>query len=240
MEAVIASTMMKPDARVLHKQVVKAGVLIWNDVVDEGRNAFYQWHNGEHIPERMEIPGFVRGRRYANLGRSPEWFTLYEATALDVLVSEEYLTRLNNPTPATVETLRYFRNTGRSVCSLERAVGTAVGGYAVVARFDRGEAEIDGERSRKEAVKALEIVECLTGVVSTSLYGSDESASLIDTAESMTRKFDVSHMTLLVEASHLYAAKEALCVIKSRSWPDCGLTLRDENGIYQLEVCFFK
>lgn len=238
MEAVLDSTLMKPVSREFRNGVSTAGVLIWNDVTDEGRNAFYQWHNGEHIPERMEIPGFVRGRRYANPGKSPEWFTLYEATALDVLVSQDYLTRLNNPTRATLETLRYFRNTARSVCSLERAVGSAAGGYAVVVRFDRGEAAVDWNSARKEAVKALEIVECLTGVVSTSLYGSDESASLIDTAESMTRKFDVSYMTLLVESSHRSAANDALNLIRNRSWSACGIKPREENGVYQLEVCF--
>lgn len=238
MDAVIASTLMKPLGREIRNRVSTAGVLIWNDVTDEGRDAFYKWHNGEHMPERMEIAGFVRGRRYANPGQSPEWFTLYEATSLDVLVSKDYLSKLNNPTPATTETLKHFRNTARSVCSLERAVGNTAGGYAVVMRFDRGEGAFDVGTTQQEAVKALEIVESFTGVVSTSLYGSDESASLINTAESKTRPFDVSYMTLLVETSHRAAAEQALRVLKQRCWSDVGVAPRDENGIYQLEVCF--
>ena len=35
-----------------------AVVLVWNDVADEGREQFYQWHDREHIPERLATPGF--------------------------------------------------------------------------------------------------------------------------------------------------------------------------------------
>ncbi len=42
----------------------KAVVAIWNDILPEGRDNFIEWHNREHIPERVSIPGFLRGRRY--------------------------------------------------------------------------------------------------------------------------------------------------------------------------------
>ena len=69
-------------------------VLVWNDVAEQGREQFYDWHDKEHIPERLAIPGFRRGRRYTRPGHSPEWLTMYEADDLDVLVSPEYLKRL--------------------------------------------------------------------------------------------------------------------------------------------------
>ena len=42
-------------------------IAIWNDITDEGRANFYEWHDREHIPERVAIPGFLRGRRYIAL-----------------------------------------------------------------------------------------------------------------------------------------------------------------------------
>src|ERR671934_1494326 len=72
-------------------------VIVWNDVAPEGRDQFYDWHDKEHIPERLAVPGFRRGRRYIRHGHSPEWLTLYEATDLSVLVSNAYLERLNAP-----------------------------------------------------------------------------------------------------------------------------------------------
>lgn len=221
--------------RRLARGVTTAGVLIWNDVTDEGRSAFYQWHNGEHMPERMAIPGFIRGRRYASAGETPQWFTLYEAASLDVLVSPAYLERLNNPTPATQATLRFFRHTARSVCLLQRGIGSTVGGHAVVLRFD-GQPDDQG-LAQALAIETLQSVEQQEGVVSTSLYGADRSASRIDTAESRTRSFDVPQMTLLIETSHQSSARLALENIRRIDWGCVGLSLRQEHGLYDLEVC---
>lgn len=114
----------------------EGAVLVWNDVVSAGREQFYEWHDKEHIPERLAIPGFRRGRRYVRPGHSPEWLTMYEAADLDVVVSPAYLERLNTPTPATVDTLRYFRNTSRAVCRIVHSVGSSSGGHVLALRLD--------------------------------------------------------------------------------------------------------
>jgi len=69
----------------------RAAVIVWNDIAPQGREQFYRWHDKEHIPERLAVPGFLRGRRYAKRGHSPEWLTFYEGADLDVLTSPEYL-----------------------------------------------------------------------------------------------------------------------------------------------------
>ena len=99
----ICSSLMVDKQRTLPSGIASAGVLIWNEVTPEGRSAFYQWHNSEHMPERMSIPGFIRGRRYASDGAITQWFTLYEAASLDVLVSPAYLDRLNHPITPLLE-----------------------------------------------------------------------------------------------------------------------------------------
>jgi hypothetical protein len=234
----ISSSLIADKHRQLQGGIATAGVLIWNEVTAEGQQAFYRWHNDEHMPERMAIPGFIRGRRYASDSASPQWFTLYEAASLDVLVSPAYLERLNNPSPATQATLKFFRNTARSVCLLQRAAGTAVGGYALVLRFDGRDESTSSQAAHAQAVAALEAVEAVTGVVSTSLYGAELSASQIATAESKTRTLDVPDLTLLVEVSHKHAAEQCLNLIKGFDWLQCGLALRQEHGLYSLEVCF--
>ena len=42
----------------------EGAVAIWHDIAPEGREDFYAWHGEEHMPERVGIPGFLRGRRY--------------------------------------------------------------------------------------------------------------------------------------------------------------------------------
>jgi hypothetical protein len=54
-------------------------VAIWHDLLPEAKDAFYEWHNREHMPERAGIPGFRRGRRYIATAGGPEYFNLYEA-----------------------------------------------------------------------------------------------------------------------------------------------------------------
>jgi hypothetical protein len=111
-------------------------VVIWNDVKPEGREAFYAWHDKEHMVERLALPGFLRGRRYRKAGHSPEWLTLYEANDLDALCSPEYLARLNAPTPQTTATLVHFANTSRAVCRIGQSVGMSSGGYVLALRLD--------------------------------------------------------------------------------------------------------
>src|SRR5215510_8735104 len=122
-------------------------VIVWNDIAAEGRARFYEWHDKEHIPERLAIPGFQRGRRFSCVGHSPEWLTLYEADSLDVLVSQAYLARLNAPTQATIETLRYFANTSRAVCRVVHSLGRSTGGHILVLRLDVDGADRDAVSS---------------------------------------------------------------------------------------------
>src|SRR5215472_8759685 len=90
-------------------------VVIWHDIAPEGRQAFYAWHGREHMPERTSIPGFLRGRRYVSeAGESPEFFNHDEAVSVCTVTGPEYRLRLDNPSPCTQATVRYFRNVSRS------------------------------------------------------------------------------------------------------------------------------
>ena len=40
----------------------KGAMAFWNDVTADGEADFNHWHVFEHIPERVGVPGFLRGR----------------------------------------------------------------------------------------------------------------------------------------------------------------------------------
>jgi len=63
----------------------QGAVAIWHDIAPEGRSDFYAWHGREHMPERVGIPGFLRGRRYIALDGAPEFFNLYETAARETV-----------------------------------------------------------------------------------------------------------------------------------------------------------
>jgi hypothetical protein len=183
----------------------KAVVLIWNDVTDEGRGAFYEWHNNEHMPERLAIPGFIRGRRLRGDDAHPEWLTIYEADDLPVLTGETYLERLNHPTPATRATVRHFRNTARSICTVSLSTGISTGGWICAARLDIAANAADGfTRYLAETMFAT-----LTGhpsVLAVHLCDADTQASNIETNEAKERAFTVPTRIVLVEAATREAA----------------------------------
>jgi len=214
----------------------QAAVLIWNDVAQEGREQFYEWHDKEHMPERLKLPGFRRGRRFIRPGHSPEWLTMYEAVDLSALVSPQYLARLNAPTPATVSALRDFRNTSRAVCRLVYSVGSSTGGHVLALRLSVDPAQSDA-MCRYLCNEAFARAMLLTGVVACHLYGADSSASYVDTVESSTRKFDVPAWVLLCEASTPVAADKARGVMHERQFERLGVEVRSDGAVYALEIC---
>lgn len=211
-------------------------VLVWNDVAEQGRDQFYEWHDKEHIPERMAIPGFRRGRRYARHGHSPEWLTMYEADDLGVVVSPEYLQRLNAPTQGTVKTLQYFQNTSRAVCRVVYSVGSSSGGHVLAMRLDVPAAQSDA-MCRYLSMEVFPRALALIGVVASHLYTADQPASHLNTAESSTREFDVPSWVLLVEATTPDAAEQARKLIDGPELERLGVIVRGDAAIYSLEIC---
>lgn len=125
------------------------GILaIWHDVGEAIGDEYEQWYFGEHLPERVGVPGFVAGRRYEALTGAPKFLTYYEGTGPEVFVSKSYMDRLNDPTPLTARVLRHFRGTNRTICRRTWEAGAIRGAWGVAARIDRGgEAAGEGEGS---------------------------------------------------------------------------------------------
>ena len=213
-----------------------AAVLIWNDVAPQGRDQFYRWHDKEHIPERLALPGFRRGRRLRKAGHSPEWLTIYEADDVSALLSREYLARLNAPTPATTATLNHFRNTSRAVCRVAHSEGDSTGGHVLAMRLDvdAGNGDALCRYVRDDAFPRLM---ARAGILACHLFAADTSASYLNTAESSTRTFDVPAWVFLCEASMLDAANDARTVFDAPASTALGIAVRDDCATYTLEIC---
>ena len=213
----------------------RAAVVIFNDVTPEGREEFYRWHDREHIPERLAVPGFRRGRRLGCRGHSPEWLTLYEADDLAVLTSPAYLAQLNAPTPATVSAVAHFRNTSRSICRVVHSLGSSTGGYVLALPMNVS-AEAGDALKRVMIEAAFPRLIGTTGIVACHLYAADMAASLARTTESARRAFDVPPWVALCEASTAEAAaaaKDVVCDELGRH----GIEAPGGGAVYALEIC---
>jgi hypothetical protein len=161
-------------------------VCIWHDLLPEARDDFHQWHNREHMPERVGIPGFRRGRRYVAIAGTPEYFNLYEADSAEVLGGQDYLNRLNAPTEWTRQVVPSFRNVSRSICRVVYSHGVGQGAFMLTLRFDVGQSD------RSRVVKALRqlLLPPLCdnrGIAGVHLCLADESISKVETAEKKAR-----------------------------------------------------
>ncbi|MFZ0623325.1 MAG: hypothetical protein WAM76_15155 [Pseudolabrys sp.] len=119
--------------------IQQPGVLaIWNDC-RAGREAeFDAWFQGEHLLERLSVPGFLFGRRHQAISGSAGYFNFYLVESPDVLTSRPYLERLDNPTPMTRKIMsEVFLNMNRTVCRRTLRRGDFRGAFTVTARFDQ-------------------------------------------------------------------------------------------------------
>lgn len=113
------------------------GILaIFNDCVAGREAEFEEWFQGEHLIERLAVPGFLFGRRHQAISGSCGHFNFYLAESPAVLTSKPYLERLDNPTPMTKKIMsEVFINMNRTICRRALRRGAFRGAYAVTARF---------------------------------------------------------------------------------------------------------
>ena len=118
---------------------IGCGILaVWNDCAPGEEAGYEDWYLGEHLIERLSIPGFRWGRRYRRVNGAPdalpEYMTYYEVDAPEVLSSDAYLARLNDPTPETHRIMtNVFRNMNRTICRRVAGAGAIRGGYVAAA-----------------------------------------------------------------------------------------------------------
>lgn len=211
----------------------RAVVAIWNDILQEGRTNFIEWHNREHIPERVAIKGFRRGRRYVAEHGSPEYFTLYEADDTAVLSGPDYLERLDNPTPWTRDATQAFRHTVRGVCATAFSSGSGDGGLMTTLRFnaDSGRADELSAYLRPVLADILKMP-ALSGI---HLCMTDKKASGIETQERKGREVGVPDWIVLIEGSWAAAVDAATERLLAGDLASHGVQGDIDRGLYRLE-----
>lgn len=116
------------------KAEIGDGILaVWNDCRVGAEPEYEAWYEGEHLQERLAVPGFQTARRYRSLlDRSPVYFTYYETASADVLTSAPYRARLQSPTPMTRRIMSgIFLNMTRAICRRVDQAGAATGPIVV-------------------------------------------------------------------------------------------------------------
>jgi hypothetical protein len=114
------------------------GILaIFNNVAAGREGDFEEWFQHEHLAERIGVPGFLLGRRHEAVSGQPRYFNYYLTQSADVLKSQAYLARLDDPTPMTRTTMsEIFKDMIRTVCHRTFRRGAMRGAATIAVRFD--------------------------------------------------------------------------------------------------------
>jgi hypothetical protein len=214
-------------------------VAIWHDLLPQSKHAFYEWHNREHMPERVGIPGFRRGRRYIAIAGAPEYFNLYEADSPEVLGGQDYLNRLNSPSPWTKAVVPSFKHVARSICKVAYSGGVGQGGTVLTKRFDIAEADRERIKTRLRQDILPKLID-LPGIAGAHLLLADEAISTVETAEKKARADTTAVPTwiVLIEGSNEAVVRAADALFHQHLNPELGAQIAFETAVYQLEhVC---
>ncbi|MEP9397474.1 hypothetical protein [Mesorhizobium sp. KR2-14] len=108
-----------------------AFLALWNGFDPALLDEYECWHTFEHVPERLSVPGFLSGKRYASGGGAERrFFTLYELESLQVLESAAYRELVDEPTRWSAKMRRSFSGFRRYPCRRVAAAGSGLAGAA--------------------------------------------------------------------------------------------------------------
>lgn len=212
-----------------------SGILaIWHDVASEHWQDTIAWYDREHHAERVDIPGFLSARRYVAVDAAPRLFIRYETEGVDVLSSQAYLERVNNPTPWSLVGQRTIINNTRTVCRVTARAGRAEGGFALSLRLTPGEPSVDARRLLQWEEFAGKLLE-RWGLLAVELWTADLDRTTIPSSEKRLRAVPdaVANVVVVVHATEEAPLHEALATDLSpdrlrEQWSDV------QSGLYRL------
>ena len=121
----------------------RAFLSLWSGLSPGYEREFDSWHTTEHMPERLGVPGFLRGRRYERADASDHsMFILYEGEHLDTFRSPGLLARLNDPTEWSKRVQPALVNFVRGPCRTLISLGEGVGGAIAAIRVSGGAGDV--------------------------------------------------------------------------------------------------
>lgn len=186
-------------------------LIIWNDFGGADEGEYESWIVREHMNERMQVPGFLRGRRYVGEG-SPRYLNMYEVDGIESLVAGAYVASLNTPSAWTRKMMPGLTNFSRVVCGSVAVHGEGVPGHLASLRVPLEKA---GGAERTAALGAvLDSIAALPTVLGASIGLTIPAPSRIDTAEKRLRTGErdiaASEAVIAVEAASASALGQAM------------------------------
>lgn len=127
----------------------KAALVLWFDVAPAARAELAHWHAHEHFPERLALPGFLRGTRWTAADDGDGFFVVYELQDHAVLASAPYLASLNAPSAWSRRMMPLHGGMVRTQCHVVHSQGAVTARHALSIRCT---AAAGGEAAANDAL----------------------------------------------------------------------------------------
>jgi hypothetical protein len=213
----------------------RAFMAVWHDIAEAGEAEYNTWHTRQHMPERLGVPGFLAGRRAVDWNlKHQRWFTLYETKTLEVLSSDDYRARLNNPTKWTTRNQPNFLNFARSACITSASTGRGIGGALATIRLDMQPGGLTDFEAQAE--KLAHRIAALDGVVGAHLGVAAPDTTRVKTRETELRADtgeDIFDAVVLVDGVGRRELEAAMPAIKA-ALQDTLKIASEQSAVYDL------
>lgn len=208
----------------------------WSDIDDAYLMRYQQWHNCEHVPERVSTPGFRRGRRYRCASGIGHFLMMYETESPATLASEAYMAKLNAPTAWTKEALTHFQNPVRGIYSIAAQAGEE--GQFCATWLTSLRFTLDGEARPEAVADWLDAMAARPGIGRVQLWRADVATSGIVTSERKIYGGSAAgdHLLLLIESMQPHEQQGDVLAAGDAAAPTLAARADAVLGRYWLEL----
>jgi hypothetical protein len=196
----------------------QAALVLWFDVAPEVREELAHWHAHEHFPERLGIPGFLRGTRWTAQDGGDGFLVVYELQDHAVLGSGPYVARLNAPSAWSTRMMPLHRQMVRTQCRVVHSRGAVTARHALTIRCSPADAGAEAlQRAFRDRADAIAQ---RPGIVGLHLLRHDAPALAPTTEQQIRGLADRAADWVIVACGYDLAALRAL---ESAEWGESAL-----------------
>jgi hypothetical protein len=181
----------------------KGALMLWLDVAPEMLRETDGWYIDEHLPERIDVGGYLRARRYGVIEGAPAYLTLFEAQTPEALASAGYLRLVGKISEQSRRIRAGFSNVTRNTFAVRQSRGRGLGTIVASLRL----APVSAARAAA-AIAALDaqVPQLLRrhGVVGVHwLEAAPEVRARMDAVRAVGRSDASADYALLIEATRV-------------------------------------
>jgi len=214
-------------------------LVIWNDVDASAAREYDRWITQEHMPERMQAPGFMRGRRYVAPDatvRQP-YLNMYELSDIEACTSAAYQAMLQAPSPWTRKMMPQLRDFSRAALRTVYSRGSGLGGCMGSIQLDApaapsgdalGHALEDVLRNGADGVVGVHV-----GEIDTAAAGGLTSEKRLRGSTAQEAEFTHAVLIESVDEDHL---RRALPEVAARLAASFGAARVVNAGVYRFNL----